>query len=176
MKITYKLTNDVCAMYNIDVGDINVFVQTNYMSLTMFICHDNNLSSLPKLLSLAPLTELQCHNNQLTELIDLPETLKLLSCSGNKLKKLPTLPPNLVNLFCHFNQLTELPPLPFTLVTLYCYDNHLRELPDLKSVPYLNCLFCENNHIMGINEMDLSNIRRLRISNQTPTESLCSIL
>ena len=49
------------------------------------------------------LTYLNCHNNQLTDLPELPKTLTYLYCSENELTKLPELPKTLNRLNCSDN-------------------------------------------------------------------------
>ena len=70
-------------------------------------------------------TILDCANKQLTELPELPDTLKTLDCDNNQLTELPELPDTLQYLYCNNNQLTELPELPDTLLNLRCSDNQL---------------------------------------------------
>jgi Leucine-rich repeat (LRR) protein len=69
---------------------------------------------------------LNCSNNQLILLTNLPPTLQYLSCSNNQITILPNLlemTPTLRTLCCSNNQLTQLDDLPPTLQNLYCYEN-----------------------------------------------------
>ena len=53
---------------------------------------------------------LNCMNNQIIQLSNLPDTLLILECCGNKIKDLPDLlPSNLEILNCDWNELTQLP-------------------------------------------------------------------
>ena len=81
----------------------------------------------------------------ITELPELPETIKTLFCDRNKLTKLPELPKGLINLYCYNNNLTELPELPEGLELLDCEDNKLTELPELPKT--LQILGCRNNKL-----------------------------
>ena len=48
-----------------------------------------------------------------------------LNCWNNQLTSLPELPKSLEYLYCDHNQLTSLPVLPKSLKRLYCRDNNL---------------------------------------------------
>ena len=76
-------------------------------------------------------TVLDCSNNQLSVLPELPRGLKKLYCSDNKLTVLPELPLMLELLDCSANQLSILPKLPLMLELLDCSDNKLSVLPKL---------------------------------------------
>jgi hypothetical protein len=54
------------------------------------------------------LEELYCSNNKITEIINIPKTLKYLNCENNKITKLYNLPDNLTGINCKKNQLNEL--------------------------------------------------------------------
>ena len=54
-----------------------------------------------------------------------------LDCHDNKLNSLPELPENLVILYCYYNMLKYLPDLPDHLVYLYCYHNKNRNFTRL---------------------------------------------
>jgi len=99
-------------------------------------CFNNQLTSLPEL----PVCEtLHCGNNQLTQLPKLP-VCKTLYCRPNQLEYLPELPV-CEELDCGSNQLTQLPNLP-VCKTLYCRANQLEYLPEL---PKCEDLSCEDN-------------------------------
>ena len=145
IKITYILTgfdkiySDKFETYNY----FKHFVILNYNNLTHLNCSDNNLIELPELPS--ELVKLSCCYNKLTYLPMLPQKLKALDCSCNNLIDLPELPQNLEILYCYINKLTKLPDLPNNLITLYCNDNY----------------------IININEIDMSFVKHKSISNQT---------
>jgi Leucine-rich repeat (LRR) protein len=96
------------------------------LRLAKLDCDDNQLTSLPELP--VTLTRLSCSDNQLTSLPDLPDTLETLYCRYNQLTSLPELPATLKKLYCDFNQLTSLPELPVTLTVLDCHANLLSAL------------------------------------------------
>ena len=111
-------------------------------------CNENQLTELD--LSKVPLlTKLQCDNNQLTELdlLSVP-LLDWLQCDNNQLTELDlSSVPLLGNLQCYNNQLTELDLSRVPLLTwLWCDENQLTEL-DLTSVPLLAALWCNENQL-----------------------------
>jgi Leucine-rich repeat (LRR) protein len=88
---------------------------------------DLSASNLQGELPLPPqlmVTWLNCSNNQLTALPELPASLTVLYCYYNQLAVLPELPDNLTKLFCGNNQLTALPELPASLIELRCIGNY----------------------------------------------------
>jgi len=153
------------------------------------------LTELPNLSKLS-LIELNCIDNYLIKIPDLPKSLIYLYCANNELIKLPTLPNSLTLLVCYFNNLKELPNLPNLLKILYCHNNNLTKLPNLPNLlKYLNCntnnltelpdlpnsleyLYCSNNNldliysdlgIKTINKINLKNkiIKRMQLLNRT---------
>ena len=98
-----------------------------------------NLTQLPSSTLWVNVRILDCTNNQLTSLPELPN-VKYLHCSRNQLTRLPDLP-NIEFLHCGHNQLTTLPDLP-NVKELSCGFNQLTILPDL---PNIRRLFCFSN-------------------------------
>jgi E3 ubiquitin-protein ligase SspH2 len=108
---------------------------------------------------------IDCRNNELTSLLDLPINLETLRCSDNKLcslslseltnlqelncwgNKLQNLwfPSNLQIINCGENELTNLPDLPYNLQQLYCNNNKLTSLPDLSHLVNLRYLYFRNS-------------------------------
>ena len=68
---------------------------------------------------------LNCRNNNITSLDNLPPTLQWLFCSNNEITNLDNLPPTLQRLFCNENQITNLDNIPPTLQMLECDKNPL---------------------------------------------------
>ncbi|SUJ41849.1 invasion plasmid antigen [Shigella flexneri] len=89
-----------------------------------------NLSSLPDNLP-AQITLLNVSYNQLTNLPELPVTLKKLYSASNKLSELPVLPPALESLQVQHNELENLPALPDSLLTMNISYNEIVSLPSL---------------------------------------------
>jgi uncharacterized repeat protein (TIGR01451 family) len=125
--------------YNIS----NLFGVQYFDNLSILICYNNQLSSLPSLPN--SLTNLDCRYNQLISLPALPNTLTSLDCEDNQLSSLPTLPNSLGFLLCDNNNLTSLPTLPNNMSSLYCRYNQLTSLPTLPST--LLYLGFSNNQI-----------------------------
>ena len=81
---------------------------------------------------------------RLTELPDLPESLKHLTCADNNLHSMPDLPEGLVRLDCNNNQIAVLPELPKSLKILVCQNNQLTALPGLPDALFQ--IDCNGNH------------------------------
>ncbi len=94
--------------------------------LTYLYCSSNQLTELPETLP-AELTYLDCSVNKLTSINAISSLTKLykLQCSNNDLTTLPELPESLDWLYCYNNRLTALPTLPASLRWLYCWNNQL---------------------------------------------------
>jgi len=88
---------------------------------------------------------LDCSNNNLTNLPELPESLTHLYCYNNNLTSLPKLPKSLIKLWCFNNNSTSLPELPKSLTHLFCVNNNLKRLPELPES--LRFLHCYNNNL-----------------------------
>jgi len=130
-------------------------------SLKFLFISDNNLITLGNLSNLVNLKALDCSNNKLTSLNNLPKNLTELICSHNNLNTLDCsyLPylqildcgynemsflnygNNLKMLECENNKLTTLHPTKSTttLITLHCHNNFLTTLPNYKILKFLNC-------------------------------------
>ena len=88
--------------------------------ITDLDCSNNNLTVLP---NLPPnLRALVCKNNQLEEIPDLPQSLEYLDCSNNKLIVLPKLPTNLRSINCSNNQDVTTRPINYENVNPYIQD------------------------------------------------------
>ena len=105
--ITIKFSDDIKHKYNSFNEILNL---DNYNKITYLDCDDNNLTSLPELPE--SLMDMNCSFNNLTSLPKLPKSLKWLSCHHNNLTSLPELSKSLEYLYCSFNKLTSLPKLP----------------------------------------------------------------
>jgi len=85
--------------------------------------------------SLIDITNLDCSDNRLQSLPQLPDSILILSCHSNYLKYLPELPKQLVILRCADNRLESLPKLPETIEWLACFCNPLKFIPPLPKRP-----------------------------------------
>ena len=95
-----------------------------YTNLKNLNCSQNQITSMDNLPQ--AITKLECYNNQITSLDNLPQTITTLCCSNNKLTSLDNLPLTLTELYCFNNQITSLDNLPLTLTELYCSGNPLK--------------------------------------------------
>lgn len=106
-------------------------------------CSQNNLSELT---ALPPgLLSLDCHQNVINNIPLLPVSVHDLICSVNLLDSLPQLPTTMLALDCSFNNLTYLPDLPDSLRNLICNNNYLSKLPAIP--PNWRTINCANNLI-----------------------------
>lgn len=129
-----------------------------FINLEALECVENKLSKLPELPS--HLMRLDCSMNQLKALPNLPSTLEELSCAVNQLSVLPSLPSSLKILYCNFNQLTSLPTLPNNLEYLACGSNLINCLPELPTSIFigdiaLNPLTCVSSRQTWMDEESL---------------------
>lgn len=93
-------------------------------SLRVLDCTNNHLETLPNIPSLI---ELYCGYNKIKVLPELPKRLKILNCSNNQMDILPELPKSLKILNCSYNQLETLPALP-NLKELYAGNNRIERI------------------------------------------------
>ncbi len=83
---------------------------------------------------------LNCSQCEITQLDNLPCTLKKLICENNNIKSLDTLPNSIEYLNCCYNNIRFLNNLPSGLLYLSCSNNELINLNNLpKKLNYLNC-------------------------------------
>ncbi len=128
---------------SLDGGDFAV------ISAVVLDIDNYGINDLTGVASFVNLEFLNCPNNQLTTLPQLPSTLETIDCSFNQLTSIPQLPSSLKTLECTFNQLTSLPPLPPSLSDLICHSNQLTTLPPLTSSFY-NFINCANNLLTSL--------------------------
>jgi len=137
-------------MVNYNNKRLTTFPKKKIHGLTKILdCAQNYLTSLPELPS--SLTHLSCWRNELTTLPNLPSSLSILECDINELTTLPDLPSSLTYLSCSSNELMALPELPPSLTYLSCCRNQLTTLPDLP--PSLNTLYCWSNELTTLPDL-----------------------
>ncbi len=72
------------------------------------------------------LTKLDCYDNQITQIINLPNSLTKLICSYNPITSLDNLPNSLTELDCSETKITKLPDLLLNSLTkLYCSNTKI---------------------------------------------------
>lgn len=94
------------------------------------------------LIKFSELKELDCSNNKINQLVNIPFIIKLI-CSFNQIKSLDNLPNTLEYLDCSSNNQINLDNLPSSLVFLNCNKCFIQ---GLDSLPYnLNSLYSDSN-------------------------------
>lgn len=121
-----NLTNEI--LKNSDVENYLDVLPENIDQITLGY---QPIYFIPDLKRFSNLIFLNCCNNQLKSLPNLPQSLKVLYCPNNDLEELPELPHTLRSLYCYKNKLKYLPHIPTTLTKLYCSYNCLFILPEL---------------------------------------------
>jgi Leucine-rich repeat (LRR) protein len=143
------LSEEILTLDIIDKGIKSLPDLTRFKNLEILNCSNNQLTSLSNLPQ--NLKILYCYHNQLTSLSNLPQNLKNLDCSNNQLTFLYNLPQNLEILNYSNNQLTLLPTLPQNLKILNCTNNQLTSLSNLPQ--NLEILYCHNNKLSSLSNL-----------------------
>lgn len=128
-------------------------IQKDY-SVEILEIDGQDLTELPSdLLQYTNLIILNCKNNRITDLVNLPPTLLELYCGYNEITEFPpnSLPESLLLLHCNINYITDLDNLPLNLKELDCGNNEIFLLDYLP--PTLNTLFCHSNHIPSLDHL-----------------------
>ena len=132
---------------------------SNNPDATKLICNGLQLTEL-NVSGCTSLNEINCSNNQLTSLNNIPNSVQTLNCSNNKFSGTFTLTgrsnlktldinsnPNITTLNCYSNALTSLNVQNCSaLNTLQCYSNQIPSL-NLTGCSALTYLSCQNNQI-----------------------------
>lgn len=141
-------TDCLFTLLDIQNAQVTVLDVSNVPSLTDIQCHDNALTNL-NLNANGALNRLYCYNNALTNLdVTNNSNLEHLDCHNNRLTTLNvTQNAELLQLSCHKNQLTTLDVSQnLKLAYLLCYSNNLSIL-DIRNNVQLNYLMCEDNQL-----------------------------
>ena len=159
LEYSYNSETQECEITRKDGQDIVLYLDSSHLQgklplppqlmVTKLDCSNNKLTALPELP--ASLSELNCNWNQLTTLPELPASLTYLECDSNQLTTLPELPASLTKLWCRNNDLATLPELPASLTGLHCFNNQLTNLPELPA--NLSLLDCGSNHLTFLPEL-----------------------
>lgn len=105
------------------------------------------------------LIDLDCRNNQISNLLPLPEGMEYLSCDDNLIINLPILPNTLQYLYCNNNEIVSLQEnLPEELVDLFCNGNNLVSLPQLENLENLMNLSCSHNQLSNLPDLPNNNL------------------
>jgi Leucine-rich repeat (LRR) protein len=98
-------------------------------------------------------TEINISNKNIKGTLDFTRFSKLikLNCDDNLITSLYNLPNSLIELCCSYNQITSLDNLPTSLIKLYCYRNNITNLDNLPNS--LKILDCCNNKITTLDNL-----------------------
>lgn len=139
-----------------------------YCNLQLLKCEFNSITNLDNLPQ--SLKKLYCEYNSISNLDNLPSSILILSCSDNLIRNLDNLPYGIKNLNCSHNLITNLDNLPSTIEFLDCSYNKLINLNYLpSSIKILKC------HMDTINLNNLpSSIKELY--DITKISKICKII
>ena len=98
----------------------------NYSRIKLDLYSKNATKLTDDITKYINLIELDCQNNAITRLDNLPPGLQKLDCQDNAIVRLDNLPPVLQILKCQNNNITSLNNLPLGLLKLYCSNNLLQ--------------------------------------------------
>jgi Leucine-rich repeat (LRR) protein len=161
--------HDLTRMPSLDV--IEGFDQKSDFVVTELNCSENKLHFID---NLPPtIIELRCSFNLLISLPDFGRSanLKIIECRDNRLRYLPRLPPALQILDCGNNYLAKIgPAVPTTLEILIVDNNQLAELPNLSRTK-IKFLDCRNNHLERLPQLPLE-IKRIKSEGNLRGENL----
>ena len=135
--------------------------------ITKLDISNKGLKILPDLSRFTNLKILNCHNNNIKTLNNLPQYLEELNCYDNLIVRLDNLPMNLKKLNCKNNKIKNLDNLPITLNKLECLNNSLSKINYLPN--YLEKLNCANNNIKKIYFLPI-NLKKFDFTKNTGIE------
>jgi hypothetical protein len=130
--------------------DIDYNDKSLYDDHEMLYCVDENLESID-LMTTEDMIYINCSENKIKKLDDLPRCVKTLVCRENKLTSLNNLPPKLKYLDCSYNHLIELLNLPKELIFIKCDVNKITSLDKLPLT--LEILICNCNEITVLDKL-----------------------
>lgn len=115
------------------------------------------------------LVKLNCSSNRITQIINIPNSLKKLECFNNLITSLDNLPENLEHLSCEFNNIKFLDNLPTNLKYLVCGSNPIESLDYLPNgLIKLECcetpiysLNCLPNSLLTLNIQNNPNLKTI---------------
>ncbi|HEY0030448.1 MAG TPA: gliding motility-associated C-terminal domain-containing protein [Bacteroidia bacterium] len=114
-----------------------------FKSLRTLDCSNNKLDTLLNLPD--SLQTFVCRGNRLSYLLEIPDSVTFFDCSMNQLDSLPLLPSNLLHFDCQNNSLTGLSALSDSMTYFNCQGNQLTSLPSLPTL--LTTLYCAENQL-----------------------------
>ena len=152
--VAYNSTIDVHGLSISDLTGIEAFT-----NITELYCHENQLTSVDFSQNTA-LTILYCLDNQLTS-VDVTSNINLVefACGNNFITAMDVSNNiNLISLSCIYNSLTSIDlSANFNLQSLNCFYNQITNL-DLSNNTSLNNLYCDHNVLSYLNIQNGNNI------------------
>ncbi len=140
--------------------DTEYLLSTFDTNLTKLNLNELNIKGILDLSKFTRLEELECQQNEITQIINLPETLKELNCESNNIDSFQNLPENLQVLCCRGNRLKSLDNLPASLILLDCsFNKNIKSLDYLPANLFrLECDYCnlQNIYCLPVNLKQLN--------------------
>ena len=115
-----------------DISILNI----NFKKLLTLNMISKGIKSLPDLTRFKNLIELNCSDNKLTSLPNLPQTLITLNCYNNKLTSLPNLPQTLITLNCSYNPIYKIVNSPFSFYDTIKIIKNIKILNNFRHLYY----------------------------------------
>jgi len=138
--------NDEKFIYN-TLDDAGRFER--YNEITYLDCSDNGITKIENLPN--SLKEFYFTKNQITRIENLPNNLQIFNCCWNKITKIENLPNSLKKFDCSFNKITKIENLPNSLKKFDCRFN---EITKIKNLPdSLKEFDCTKNQITKIENL-----------------------
>lgn len=137
----YKF-NDRIKLFIMEDHTLNILLQYP-TDITELCIKKMKIKGVLDLSRFTDLIVLNCSQNLITSIINIPDTLYDLDCYKNEITQLD-LPTNLTDLNCGRNKLNQLTDIPSKLIKLNCSYNRIQNLrnipPMLKEINYLSDL------------------------------------
>ena len=153
-------------------GSDGILTKAEIAAVTKIEVKNQSISNLKGIEYFTALTNLNCSNNQLTELdVSKNKELTWLGCWDNQLTSLDVSNCTALGmLWCNNNQLTSLNVSGCTaLIELYCYESQLTKL-DVSGCSALTLLNCRDNNLTELNVSGCTALGVLRCRENKMTE------
>ena len=153
-------------------GSDGILTKAEIAAVTKIEVKNQSISNLKGIEYFTALTNLNCSNNQLTELdVSKNKELTWLGCWDNQLTSLDVSNCTALGmLWCNNNQLTSLNVSGCTaLIELYCYESQLTKL-DVSGCSALTLLNCRDNNLTELNVSGCTALGVLRCHENKMTE------
>lgn len=152
--------NDSIKENTMNINTVNLLKEYS-SDLKILRLLNKNIEGVLDLSKFTQLENLCCEFNKITQIINIPLTLKKLYCSHNFIKFLDEICDGLELLSCSNNLIESLDNLPSTLRILDCNTNRITSLNELKRK---SCEECKDGLILSINSCACSKLEILNCS------------